>query len=194
MLRNLIGKKINKPLRRTASFLHDHKITPNILTFTGLVMNAIAGYCYYKGFFVEGGIIILCAGLFDMLDGAVARVGNTVTKIGAFTDSVVDRYSDLLIFGGLLLFFSKHGNLGGSILLLAVMSGAYLVSYIRARAELVIPQCAVGLMERPERIILLAVGSIASFLTVALWILAIGTHLTALYRIYYTFKKSQEKK
>lgn len=188
MLRKIVGNRIEGTLTGIALFLHRHKITPNNLTLIGLLINAIAAYCYYSGFMVVAGIIILLAGFFDMLDGAVARAGDSASRIGAFNDSVVDRYSDFLMLSGLLAYFTKNGDLGNVILVLVVICGTFLVSYVRARAELVIPTCAVGLMERAERIIILATGSIFNFLILALWFLAISTHFTALQRIYYTHK------
>lgn len=188
MLRKIVGDKSEIILAGIASYLHRHKITPNILTFTGLVINCCAAYFYYQGFIVLGGLIILFAGLFDMLDGAVARIGKNASKIGAFTDSVVDRYSDFIILGGILAYFAKNGELAKILLVLVTVCGTFLVSYTRARAELVIPKCDVGIMERPERIIVLAAGSIFNFLNLALWLIAVFSHLTAFHRIYYTYK------
>ncbi len=192
MLRKLAGNKIEDVLARLASSLYRQGITPNSLTCTGLFINGAAAYVYYKGFWMLGGIVILFAGLFDMLDGAVARAGENVSKIGGFFDAVVDRYSDFLIFGGVLAYFATNGDFGKVILVLAILGGAFMVSYVRARAELVIPQCDVGLLERPERIIILAAGSIFNFLDAALWFLAVFTHLTAIYRIYYTYKYAKK--
>ncbi len=127
-----------------------------------------------------------------MLDGAVARAGENVSKIGSFFDSVIDRYSDFLIFGGVLAYFAKNGEPGMTMLVLVILCGAFMVSYVRARAELIVPKCDVGLLERPERIVILAAGSIFNFLEVALWILAVFTHLTAIFRIYYTYRSSQK--
>ena len=126
------------------------------------------------------------AGLFDMLDGAVARTGNKASQWGGVFDSVIDRYSDFLILGGILAYFSKQGDFGMTLLILIIVCGTFLISYVRARAELAIPKCAVGIMERPERILLLSAGSIFGFFHTALWILAITTHVTALHRIFHT--------
>ena len=190
MLRKHVGKYVESAIAGIASSLNRTGITPNMLTFTGLAINGLAAYLYYKGFFIIGGIVILFAGLFDMLDGAVARAGNTVSKIGGFFDSVTDRYSDFLIFGSVLAHFAGNSELGLTILVLVILCGTFMVSYVRARAELVIPKCDVGLLERPERIVLLAAGSIFGFLEAALWILAIFTHLTAGYRIFYTHRQA----
>ena len=188
MLRKIIGNRAERILTGIALLLNRHKITPNNLTLIGLIINGIAAYLYYCGFMVWAGIVILLAGFCDMLDGAVARAGDSASKIGAFNDSVVDRYSDFLIFAGVLMYFAKKGEIGNVILVLIIISGTFMVSYVRARAELVIPKCAVGLMERAERIIILAAGSLFNFFIIALWFLAISTHFTAFHRIYYTHK------
>ncbi len=188
MIRSILGDKTEPIINIIAAFLHRCGISANILTLSGLVVNGIAAYYYYRGQIALGGIVVLIGGLFDTLDGAVARSRGNPVKSGGFTDSVVDRYSDLVVLGAILAFFAKKGDFQNTILLLIVICGTFLVSYIRARAELVIPKCHVGVMERPERVILLALGSIAGFLVVAIWMLAIGTHLTALHRIYFTYK------
>ncbi len=188
MLRKIIGDRIEHLLSSLEPFIPANKIIPNILTFTGLGINLIGAFLFFEGHMRAAGIIILFAGLFDILDGVVARARNLATKIGAFTDSVVDRYSDFVIFGGLLAYFIRRGSLVYSILLLFIISGSFLISYVRAKAELIISKCDVGFMERPERIIVLALGAIFNLLKPALWFLAVSTHLTAFYRIYYTIK------
>jgi len=192
MLRNIFGNTTEKICQYIASYLNRYNITPNMLTITGLIINLIGGILFFSGQFIIAGWVILIAGLFDMLDGALARVTNSVSKIGAFTDSVADRYSDFFIFGGVCAYYARLGSLGGVLLCLGIITGAYLVSYVRARAELVIPNCAIGLMERPERIILLALGAFCIFFLLALWLLLIGTHVTAIQRIKYTFTYKEQ--
>lgn len=194
MLRGLIGNRIERILGFLGAGLDRKGITPNQLTFSGFIVNLAGAFFYFRGFIVFGGFIILFGGLFDMLDGAVARSAEKASKTGAFLDSVVDRYSDFVIFGGILLFYAAGGDLNGTIISLFIISGSFLVSYTRARAELVIPKCDVGLMERPERIILLSAGSILGFFYLALWLLAVLTHLTAIYRILHTLRTSKDLK
>ena len=189
MLRKIIGHHVESTLSGIASALHRRNISPNSLTITGLILNGLASYTYYQGLIRSAGALILFAGLFDMLDGAVARAGNKPSKTGGFIDSVVDRYSDFLIFGGLLAHFAAAGNFGRVILVLVILCGAFMVSYVRARAELVIAKCDVGLLERAERIIILAAGSLFGLLDAALWILAVFTHATAFYRIFFTLRR-----
>jgi CDP-diacylglycerol---glycerol-3-phosphate 3-phosphatidyltransferase len=188
MLRDIVEKRIQSPLSALARVLIRRNVSPTLLTLTGLGINLAAALCYFWGLIVTGGIIIVVAGLFDMLDGAVARGSEKATLFGGFTDSVVDRYSDFLIFGGVLAYFARQGDLLLTLVSAVALCGAFLVSYVRARAELVIPKCAVGLMERPERIIILAAGSIFGFFHAAVWFLAVTTHITALHRILYTRK------
>jgi phosphatidylglycerophosphate synthase len=188
MIRRHIGKHIDSALSRPASALHRRGVTPNALTLTGLAVNLAAAFAYYGGFWVAGGLVILFAGLFDMLDGAVARAGGRESPVGAFLDSVTDRYSDFIVFAGIAGHFAASGDVWRTLLVLAVILGAFQVSYVRARAELVIPECAVGLMERPERIVLLAAGSLSGYVDASLWALAVLSHLTAIYRIYHTIK------
>jgi CDP-diacylglycerol--glycerol-3-phosphate 3-phosphatidyltransferase len=188
MIRRYIGRPVESALQALARALDRRGVSPNALTLTGLAVNLGAAGAYYAGFWFAAGFVVLFAGLFDMLDGAVARAGGGGSALGAFIDSVADRYSDFLIFCGLLAHFAAKGDLARTLLVLAVVLGAFMVSYVRARAELVIPKCDVGLMERPERIILLAAGSLFGFLEAALWVLAVLTHLTAFYRIYHTVR------
>ncbi len=194
MIRRYVGKPVESALRALARALDRRGVSPNALTLTGLVVNVGAAWAYFAGVWFAAGLIVLLAGLFDMLDGAVARAGGGGSAVGAFTDSVVDRYSDFLVFSGLLAHYAAAGDLLRTLLVLAVVLGAFMVSYVRARAELVIPRCDVGLMERPERIILLAAGSLFGFLEAALWALVVLTHGTALYRIYHTVKTDRQNR
>jgi CDP-diacylglycerol--glycerol-3-phosphate 3-phosphatidyltransferase len=186
MLRDTVERRIEPPLKALAQALVRRNISPTLLTLTGLGINAVAALLYFGGFIIAGGSTIVFAGFFDMLDGAVARASGKASGFGGFTDSVVDRYSDFLIFCGVLAYFAREGDLLMTLISAVTLCGTFLVSYIRARAELIIPKCAVGLMERPERIIVLAAGSIFGFLNVAIWFICITTHITALHRIIFT--------
>src|SRR5262249_5235343 len=132
------------------------------------------------------------AGIFDMLDGRVARITNSVTKFGAFFDSVLDRYSDLVIFLGLMTYYSKAQRLSYMILSGVVMMGAVMTSYTRARAESLIPLCKVGFLERPERLVLLIIGALTNRMAPVLWVMAIFSNLTVIHRISYTWKEASK--
>lgn len=145
-------------------------ITPNFITTTGLVLNIVAAVVFVYASFVGGdkaltcagwaGGIVLFAGLFDMMDGRVARVGNMSSTFGALYDSVLDRYSELFTLFGILYFLLLQGYFWGSIITGVAIIGSLMVSYVRARAEGLDLECKVGLMQRPERVVLTALGAI----------------------------------
>jgi len=179
-------------------------ITANTLTITGLLFGIAAGICIALGRLKLAGILILVGGSFDMMDGAVARASNKNTPFGALLDSVVDRYSEGIIFLGLAIYFSMEGSMKdrvyGLIPTCLGLISAFLVSYVRARAEGLQLDCKVGLMQRPERVILLAIGVLLqnfmiiniSILIIALWILVILSHITVLQRVVFALRKLQE--
>ena len=121
-----------------------------------------------------------------MLDGALAKSRALATPFGAFLDSTVDRITELFVFAGILFFYIRRGELGRAALTYWVIGSSLVISYTRARAENLIPSCRVGFWERPERIGLLVTGLVSGHLQTALWILAFGTTLTALHRIFHT--------
>lgn len=131
---------------------------------------------------------MILAGLFDMLDGEVARVSRSETRFGAFYDSVIDRYSDIIILQGLMVYYARRQMLGYVVLVGVVFMGTVMTSYAKARAESMIPTCKVGFMERPERIVLLIIGGLATGWEAVLWVLAVLGNWTVINRIYYTWK------
>ncbi len=185
------GKFILDKIVRPLTLL---KINPNFLTFIGVLISLWAAFEFGYGSLRKGGLIIILAGLFDMLDGEVARVSRTETRFGAFYDSVIDRYSDIIILQGLLVYYARHQMLEYVVLVGVVIMGAVLTSYTRARAESLIPSCKVGFMERPERIVLLIIGGLANRMEAVLWILAILGNWTVISRIYYTWKELPKPK
>ncbi len=190
MLRKILYPKIEMLLNKIASFLHAKGITANQLTFAGLGLNVVVGLVYMAGLLPLGGILLLVAGLGDMLDGPVARVSGKASPSGAFLDSVVDRYSDFLVFGGLAAYFAVTGQIGSFLLVMGTIAGAFVTSYTKARAENFISACSVGVFERPERLILLSIGTcFTGLLGLVLWILCIGTHLTVIQRVLFTRKQ-----
>jgi CDP-diacylglycerol--glycerol-3-phosphate 3-phosphatidyltransferase len=164
-------------------------IKPNHLTLFGLLVTLVATVFLALGLWIAAGIAIIMAGLFDLLDGAVARSQGRATAFGAFLDSVIDRYSDFTLFIGLFFYYATTGQPYLMLLACLAAMGSFLVPFTRARAETVIPSCKVGIMERPERIILLACGALFNWMIYILWILTILTHITVIQRILYTRKK-----
>lgn len=168
-------------------------INPNLLTFVGFLITLLAAYYLAEGRFFDAGIVIIFSGIFDMLDGRVARVTNSVTKFGAFFDSVLDRYSDMALFLGLLIYYARIEQMTYLLLAGIVMMGAVMTSYTRARAESLIPLCKVGFMERPERLVLIIIGTLFNKMAPVLWVMAIMSNLTVVHRIVYTWKQASKK-
>src|SRR5215471_733020 len=147
-----IGKFFGTIINRIVRWLAVSKIHPNVLTFLGLVINIWATWLFALGKFQWAAVVVIGAGVFDMVDGRVARATSQVTKFGGFFDSVLDRYSDLALYMGLLVYYASINRFFYIVLTAIVMTGSVMVSYTRARAENVIPKCKVGFLERPERI------------------------------------------
>lgn len=166
-------------------------VHPNALTVIGLVVNGVAAWILAQGEFLYAGLVILCAAVFDLTDGAVARNANKVTRFGAFLDSVMDRYSDLILLTGLLVHYARIDRFSYIVLTAVAMIGSVLVSYSRARAENLIPSCKVGFLERPERIVLLIIGALFDRMAAALWVMAVLSNLTVITRIVHTWKESR---
>jgi len=192
MLSRLIGKLCKTLLDLIVAFVSFLGINPNLLTFIGFLITIFAAVYFARGRFLEAGLVIIFAGIFDMLDGRVARITNSVTKFGAFFDSVLDRYSDIVIFLGLMIYYSKAQRLSYMVLSGVVMMGAMMTSYTRARAESLIPLCKVGFLERPERLVLLIIGALSNRMAPALWVMAIFSNLTVIHRITYTWREASK--
>lgn len=165
-------------------------VTPNTVTVIGFLLNLLTAGVLATGRLTLGGLFLFAAGLFDMLDGALARTTQRQSIFGAFLDSLLDRYSEAAVLLALLVVFSLRHNLAAVILTYLVAIGSLLISYARARAEGVGLECKVGIAPRPERIIILGAGLLFNQTTTvaALVLLAIMTHVTALQRLYHVWK------
>ena len=144
--------------------------------------------------FLYAGLVIIGAGIFDMVDGRVARQTEQVTVFGAFFDSVIDRYSDVVLFFGLLVFYARGNRFFYVVLAAFVMVTSLMVSYTRARAEALIGTCKVGFMERPERVVLIIIGALFNrwgAMAPVLWVLAVLSTITVIHRIRYTYQKTK---
>lgn len=192
MLSRTIGRICKAILDVIVSGVSWLGINPNFLTLAGLVITLLAAFYLARGKFLEAGIVIIFSGIFDMLDGRVARITHNVTRFGAFFDSVLDRYSDMAIFVGLMVYYAKGQRLTYMILSGIVMMGSVMTSYTRARAESLIPLCKVGFMERPERLVLLIIGTLFNRMAPVLWIMAFFSNLTVIHRIVYTWKEASK--
>lgn len=163
-------------------------ITPNALTLIGLAVSIVAAYVIATGHFFIGGLIVLVSGLFDLLDGALARFNKQATNFGAILDSTVDRISEAAIFCGLLFYFISKGSNLEIILVFLVVVGSFLVSYVRARAEGLDLECQVGWFTRAERIVVLTIGLLLNQILIILWILAVFVYITVFQRLHYLRK------
>ncbi len=190
MLKETIGRSGNWVLGGMAAGLAATGIPPNLITWLSLVLNLWAGMLFAAGRFAAGGGLMICAALCDMLDGPVARRQGRVSLFGGFLHSILDRYSDLILFLGLLVYYAQVNRFIYAVVVGAAMAGSVMVSYSKARAESLIGKCDVGFWERPERIALMILGALSNRMELALWILAIGPNITVVHRIIYTWKRT----
>ena len=167
-------------------------VHPDLLTFFGLLVNIGAAVLFARGDFKSAALVIFLAGIFDMTDGRVARKLNRVTRFGAFFDSMIDRYSDLVLYIGLVVFYARIDRFSYVVLTAIALGSSQLVSYSRARAESVIPTCKVGFMERPERVVLLIIGAVFNRMEPVLWVVAVLSTWTVIHRIIYTKQQTKE--
>jgi CDP-diacylglycerol--glycerol-3-phosphate 3-phosphatidyltransferase len=170
-------------------------ITPNMLTVIGLLLSALTALVIAQGSMLIGGLLVLFAGIFDMFDGAMARVRNAATPFGAFLDSTLDRYSESIILFGLLFYTLQHPGLQNRLwpapneqtwmitFIYAAVVGSLMVSYTKARAEGLGIECKTGLLARPERVVILAIGLLFNISIWAVALLAVFANLTAVERM-----------
>ncbi len=175
-----------------ARFLINLGLKPNSVTLLGLLGNIAGAVLIGLGYITIGGIVVLILAPLDAVDGTMARMRGEVTSLGAFIDSVTDRYSELFLLGGLLVYFVLHGNTTGIILVYIAAAASILVSYVKARAEALGYEAKVGLLSRLERYLVLIPCLVFNIPMVALWILAILGNFTALQRIYYVRKQARQ--
>lgn len=196
-LRRSLAYRITLPV---VGILSRSGITPNALTFINLALNMVAAGVIAKGYLLLGGVLVLISGLFDLLDGAVARFTNQSTKFGAILDSTVDRMSEAAILAGLLVWYTRQQasleEVGLEIvlvLIIAVLVGSFLISYVRARAEGLGLQCQIGLFTRAERVIVLAIGLLINQVLIALCILLVFVSITVVQRLVYLRKQATNR-
>jgi len=180
-----------KPLLPIARLLAKSRISPNFFTLIGFIITIFAGFLYGKGIFLLAGITLIVAGLFDILNGDIARISKRATKFGAFLDSTLDRYSDFAILMGMFYYYYYSRNTLACSLVLLTILGSYLVSYTRARAEGLGEKCKVGIGDRAIRVIIIIIGSFLGprIFVAFLGLLAVLANLTAIHRIYYVWKQ-----
>jgi len=159
---------------------------PNHLTVLGLGVSVTAAYVFSVGRLRWGAALLAVAGLCDFFDGAVARLAGSDSDYGAFLDSVVDRYSDVAVLFGILVYYQQRADTVGSALTMATLAGTIMTSYTKARAQSIGVRCDIGVVERPERLIAFIAGAALQLLTPIMALLAVLTNVTAIQRIIYT--------
>jgi len=190
MLSEKLGHALDKPLE---AFARRIPFSPNTITITGFTLT-VASSILLAHNLTMGALCLLPAGLLDMLDGIVARSRGESSSFGAFLDSVLDRYSDAAILLAIAWNLGNDGQRTGVLLALSTLVGSLIISYVRARAEGLGVSCNHGLMERPERLILLFIGAVSGYMVPMLWLLAGLTHLTVLQRILFAKKQFKRQK
>jgi len=189
-----IGKAFNFPLRLIIAVCVKFRIHPNVLTFTGVVISALAGWTLAIGLFRWAGAIMVLASLFDFIDGKVAMETGKTSKFGGFWDSVIDRFSDLALSVGLICLYASLHRTDYVLITSVAMVFATMTSYTRARAESLLPKCKVGFMERPERIVLFMIGAFTNRMAAVMWVIGVLSIITVIDRIYYTYVELEGKR
>lgn len=195
----MLLRNVEQHVRRYSEKVADHvfgkiNVTADLFTFTGLFLTIGVIGLLVNGFVLWSGLLLLVASSFDIIDGAVARSKGMTRPFGAFLDSTLDRYSEAMVFIGLILYYYIHVgrfDVLYPLLIIIASQGSLLTSYIKARAESLGFQCRGGIIERPERVILLAIGMITGWLTASLIALAVLTHVSALQRFLLVWKQNK---
>jgi CDP-diacylglycerol---glycerol-3-phosphate 3-phosphatidyltransferase len=188
----LIGRICMFPLRLIIQTCVRLRIHPNTLTFVGVLINIAAACALALGRFVIAGVIMVVANIFDFIDGKVAAELGEVSEFGGFWDSVIDRFSDLSLFIGLIFLYSQLGRTDYVMITALAMMFAIMTSYTRARAESIIKKCKVGFMERPERIVLFMIGAFTNRMAAVLWVILVLSVFTVADRIILTYRELRD--
>ena len=183
----VIGTLCMFPLRAIIALCVALRIHPNTLTLIGYLINVAAAFALGYGHFVQAGVIIVIANIFDMIDGKVAHELQLQSQFGAFWDSTLDRLSDLALLTGLIFLYSKLGRSDYVMVAALTLIFSIMTSYARARAESLVEKCKVGFMERPERIVLFMIGAFTNRMAGVLWVILVLSILAVANRIYYTY-------
>jgi len=196
VLTERIGEAFTRPLEGLVRAFA--RISPNVLTIIGLGLNGVAcalfalsgGKDYARPDLLRlGGMVALVAAVFDMLDGRVARLRGRESTFGAYLDSTMDRYSDMVLYMGLLVLYARVDRTPLMVLCWVAAFGSFMTSYARARAESLVPRCPVGMLERPERIVLIVAGAVTNHMIAVLWVIAVLANITAVQRVVFTLRE-----
>ena len=192
MIKARFGNRLDALVQRAMPFLFRKPVNPNVLSVIGVVVSLAAAAVLPLGWFVVGGLLIVAGGAFDLIDGAVARYHGISTRFGAFLDSTLDRVSDMALLLGIAMYYALSGEPGHVLLAGYTLAASALVSYAQAKAELLVPAFRVGIFERGERIVILALGALTGFMVAALWVLAVGSTITVVQRFAHAYREMSE--
>ena len=191
MLAKHVRPLLSSSVAAIVRWLQRFGVTPNMVSFAGFALTIGAAALLATGNLRIGGGILWVAAMFDMVDGALARVSQSESKFGAFLDSTLDRYSESITYLGLTVYYANLGDAQTHLLLIFLtLVGSWAVSYTRARAEGLDIECKVGILQRPERLVLLIAALILGLVLPVLWVLAVMTNITAGQRIYEVYVKT----
>ncbi len=183
MIKARFGSDFDRVVHTILPFVRRIPFKPDTLTLMGGVVSIGAGVAFAQDAPVWGGVILLLSGIFDLVDGVVARVQGTSSEAGAFLDSSMDRVADLAVFGGIAVGYAAQANTWGAALVIWALSASVMTSYARARAEKKLANFKVGLMERGERVVALILGAWTGYLELALLVIAVGATITTVQRL-----------
>ena len=193
MLAKHVRPLLSSGVSAFARWLQSVGVTPNMISFTGFALTIGSAALLATGNLRVGGGLLWVAAMLDMVDGTLARLSQTESKFGAFLDSTLDRYSESITFLGLAVYYANESNAQTPLLLIFLtLVGSWAVSYTRARAEGLDIECNVGILQRPERLVLLIAALILGLVLPALWLLAIMTNLTAVQRIHEVYVRTSK--
>jgi len=192
VIKEKLGSRLDGWIHAALPFLFRRPLNPNLLTVTGALVSLVAALAFAHGSFLAAGILVLAGGFFDLIDGVVARHHGVSTRFGAFLDSTLDRLVDMALLIGIAMYFAQTGRPGGVLLAGTALVATVLVSYSKACAERSVPQVTVGVLERGERVGILAAGAIFDLLVPALWIVAIGSTITVIQRFVRAYREMQQ--
>ena len=191
MIKSVAGQRLDAVVHRLFPFLFVRRLNANALTVVGVLVSLASAVAFARGEFRLAGALILVGGFFDLVDGVVARHQGTSSRFGAFLDATLDRLSDMALLLGISVHYAAvhdpaHVALSGTALVASV-----LVSYSKARAELVVPGFSVGLFERAERVVVLAAGAVFGLVAPALWLITLGSAFTVAQRFTLAYREME---
>ncbi len=189
----LVGRTFMFPLRAIIAACVALRIHPNVLTFVGVVITGWSAAHLAADRFLTGFVIMVVASIFDFIDGKVAHETGLMSKFGGFWDSVIDRFSDILLFIGLIYLYSSLGRTDYVMVASFAMMFALMTSYTRARAESLIAKCKVGFMERPERMVLFMIGAFSNRMAGVLWVVLVLSVFSVADRVILTYRVLEQK-